>query len=186
MKEALLFDLDGTILYTAEANFLAYNSALAEFGEMISRTQFENLLGRDSREFLSETFPSLIWDQIQLIRKIKQERYPRFFSEVYVNEFLIELIKTNNDKTICLVTNGKSKNTLEILEHFRIKNHFHHIITGDFVKVGKPNSAIYLKALEIINLRADQALAFEDSPEGISSATKAGIKVVKIPKIIKN
>jgi HAD superfamily hydrolase (TIGR01509 family) len=186
MKEALLFDLDGTILYTAEANYLAYNSALGEFGKMIPRAEFENLLGRDSREFLPEIFPSLISDQIELIREIKQERYRKFFSEVHVNEFLIELIKANDDKVICLVTNGKSKNTLEVLEHFRIKNFFHHIITGDFVEVGKPNSAVYIRALEIINLRPDQALAFEDSPEGIRSATNAGIKVVKIPKFVKN
>ena len=185
MEEALLFDLDDTILFTSEANFLAYNSALSEFKKQISRNEFETLIGRDSRDFLSEKFPALSNRQIDEIRRKKEEQYPSFFSEVFVNNFLIDLIKENNDKIICIVTNAKSKNTNEILNYFKIRQYFNHVITGDLVENGKPDSAIYLKTLEIIGFKASQAIAFEDSLNGIKSAQDAGIKVVKIPKFEK-
>jgi beta-phosphoglucomutase len=186
VKEALFFDLDGTLLFTEKANFLAYNSALGEFGKQIKRQEFGLINGRDSREFLSKIFPDLSENYIHEIRVLKQTRYSQYFSEVARNEYLIELIKANPEKTISLVTNGKSKNTFEIIKYFDLEKLFNYVITGDDVSIGKPDSAIYLKALQVNGIESFKALAFEDSPEGVISARGAGIEVIRVPRLKQN
>ena len=45
----------------------------------------------------------------------------------------------------------------------------------------KPDPALYLLALETLGVKADQAIAFEDSPNGILAATRAGIFCIAVP-----
>jgi HAD superfamily hydrolase (TIGR01509 family) len=45
----------------------------------------------------------------------------------------------------------------------------------------KPSPTLYLEALELLGARADEAVAFEDSPNGVRAAKAAGIFCVAIP-----
>jgi hypothetical protein len=45
-------------------------------------------------------------------------------------------------------------------------------------------SALYLKALALLDVPASEALAFEDSPSGVRAAKKAGLRCVAIPNEI--
>ena len=57
--QGLLFDLDGTIVHTQEANLKAYNFALLEYGLGFKSEEFKSINGMDSRKFLAEIFPHL-------------------------------------------------------------------------------------------------------------------------------
>ncbi len=48
----------------------------------------------------------------------------------------------------------------------------------------KPAPDLFLAALAALHLRPDQALAFEDSPNGVNAARSAGLRVVGIPNSI--
>lgn len=48
----------------------------------------------------------------------------------------------------------------------------------------KPAPDLFLAALSALHLRADQALAFEDSPNGVIAAKAAGLRVVGVPNSI--
>jgi HAD superfamily hydrolase (TIGR01509 family) len=48
----------------------------------------------------------------------------------------------------------------------------------------KPDPDLFLAALSALHLRADQALAFEDSPNGARAASAAGLRVVGVPNPI--
>ena len=63
----------------------------------------------------------------------------------------------------------------EILEYFQ------KIICGDMVEHGKPAPDIYLKACEELGVAPGQALAVEDSFNGIRSAYAAGLYTVMVP-----
>jgi HAD superfamily hydrolase (TIGR01509 family) len=45
----------------------------------------------------------------------------------------------------------------------------------------KPRPTLYLEALDVLGLAADEAVAFEDSPNGIRAAKAAGIVCVAVP-----
>jgi putative acetyltransferase len=48
----------------------------------------------------------------------------------------------------------------------------------------KPDPSLFLAALSALGVKADQALALEDSPNGIMAAKAAGLRVVGIPNSI--
>jgi HAD superfamily hydrolase (TIGR01509 family) len=48
----------------------------------------------------------------------------------------------------------------------------------------KPNPTLYLEALEELSIAADEAVAFEDSPNGVRAAKAAGIYCVAVPNAV--
>jgi HAD superfamily hydrolase (TIGR01509 family) len=65
------------------------------------------------------------------------------------------------------------------LDHF-----FDAIRTADDVERIKPDPALYLAVLAALDVRADEALVLEDSPNGIRAANRAGIFCVAIPNAL--
>ena len=59
------------------------------------------------------------------------------------------------------------------------------IVTADLDKDrAKPHPTLYLEALDLLGVDATDAVAFEDSPNGIVAARAAGIFVVAVPNAI--
>jgi HAD superfamily hydrolase (TIGR01509 family) len=61
---------------------------------------------------------------------------------------------------------------------------FDAIICREDVQRIKPDPELFLTALAALRVRADEALVFEDSPNGILAANRAGIRVVAVPNPI--
>ena len=57
------------------------------------------------------------------------------------------------------------------------------IVAGDDVENGKPHPDPYLTAARELGMEPDRCLALEDSPTGVRSAVAAGCRVVAIPHI---
>lgn len=58
---------------------------------------------------------------------------------------------------------------------------FELLACGDDVGTVKPDPAVYLLALERLGVRADRAMAFEDTVHGVAAAKAAGLPCVAIP-----
>ncbi|HMD80374.1 MAG TPA: HAD-IA family hydrolase, partial [Anaerolineales bacterium] len=64
-----------------------------------------------------------------------------------------------------------------------IFDHFDAVICADDVGAGrtKPNPDLFLLALHQLQIQKNEALIFEDSPNGVKAANLAGIFVVAVP-----
>ena len=69
----------------------------------------------------------------------------------------------------------------EHLERFGIGGRFETIVSRDDVEQTKPDPALYRVALERLSTQASQAIALEDSSNGIKAAKAAGIFTVAVP-----
>jgi beta-phosphoglucomutase-like phosphatase (HAD superfamily) len=59
------------------------------------------------------------------------------------------------------------------------------IVTADHdAERAKPRPTLYLEALDALGVSAEEAIAFEDSPNGALGAKRAGIYVVGIPNAV--
>ena len=59
------------------------------------------------------------------------------------------------------------------------------IVTADHDRErAKPSPTLYLEALEALSVPAEEAIAFEDSPNGIRAAKAAGIYCVGVPNAV--
>ena len=67
-----------------------------------------------------------------------------------------------------------------MIEKLNIYDLFDCIIAREDVDNLKPSGDAYLKALNVLNKNAEEALAIEDSKRGIEAALSAKLKIVKV------
>lgn len=63
-------------------------------------------------------------------------------------------------------------------------HHFDHVVTGDDVARSKPDPEPYLTAARSLGVNPARCVALEDSPNGVTSATAAGCRVVAVPSVL--
>lgn len=82
---------------------------------------------------------------------------------------------------------ASSTRTAAIREHLLragMENCFEVIVGGDMLKHSKPEPDIYLLACSRLQTEPSQTYAIEDSPAGIYSAYRAGMKPILVPDLI--
>lgn len=62
--------------------------------------------------------------------------------------------------------------------------YFDEIVCGDDLEKGKPNPEIYLKTCEKLEVKPEEAVAIEDSKNGILAAESAGMQVIMVPDLV--
>ena len=54
------------------------------------------------------------------------------------------------------------------------------VVAADDVEAGKPDPEGYIRALELLDRRPDEAVAFEDSEAGVAAAKAAGLRCIAL------
>lgn len=189
MIKGLIFDMDGLILDTESISnkllidiFSKYDINLNE--EIISKT-----IGLEKKkvikvfeEYLGGNIP--IKDIINLHKKVVNDYLEK--NGVPVKLGLIELLNYLDEEKIkkVVATSSYRKVAENVLIRANVYNRFDDIICGDEIKESKPSPDIFLKALEKLNLSADEVIVLEDSRMGILAAHRAKIKSIMIPDIL--
>jgi HAD superfamily hydrolase (TIGR01509 family) len=70
------------------------------------------------------------------------------------------------------------------LERLGIDGHFGCVRCTDHVVRAKPHPELYLAVLDVLDVRANEAIAFEDSPHGIAAAKAADLFCVAVPNAL--
>ncbi len=180
--QALLFDLDGTLVDTREANYLAYRDAFAESGHELTREQFATTWGKDSRDFVPELLPGIDAAAVDRIRSAKSRLYADQLHRTTANDALIAFLRmVAPSHRTALVSTAKSRNGRQILDTHGLTPLFDVVVWGDDVTRSKPDPEGYLRALELLDADPARSLAFEDSETGRTAALAAGLPVLEVP-----
>lgn len=176
---ALLFDLDGTLVDTAEANYRAYAAALAEAGRTIERAEFDAVAtGRRWSQFLPLLLPGA---DHSVIAARKQALYPAHLGASRINAPLVDLARAASPRLrLGLVTSASRRGADAVLAAHGLGDLFDVVVTGDDVEAPKPAPDSYQLAMARLGVSPDECLAFEDSDPGAESARRAGIAVVRV------
>jgi len=70
------------------------------------------------------------------------------------------------------------------LTRLELSQHFVCIACRDDVPRTKPDPALYLAALAALGVRPEEAIALEDSPNGVLAAKRAGLFCVAVPNLL--
>ena len=93
-----------------------------------------------------------------------------FLKEVYGEDFPYDYFR---EQTSALFQERVEKEGLPVMKG-----------GGDMVEHSKPLPDIYLKACELLGVKPENAIAIEDSPNGIRSAAAAGMLPVMVPDMV--
>jgi HAD superfamily hydrolase (TIGR01509 family) len=182
MIRGLFFDLDGTLVDTYEADFLAYRDAIAEVaGKIIDKAGFDRMHGKEMAEKLAALVPELSKERYPDVRAAKKKHYKKYVHITQLNDVLLKFAEQFKGHHHCvLVTTAKRDNVQSVLSHHGLLDFFTDLICGDDVSHAKPHPESYELALKKTGLKPHEAVAFEDSESGIASAEAAGIPVIRV------
>lgn len=183
MLEAILFDLDGTLADTDSIHFAVWQDILVRFDLDIDRTFYRHRIsGRTNSKIIKDIIPQLTLEEAWKLATEKEEAFRRIAHALLPTpglERLIELTEKGGMKK-AVVTNAPEDNALFMLKVLRLKETFPTLIMAQDAPPGKPDPAPYELALSRLQVKSEQAIAFEDSAAGIRSAVGAGIYTIAI------
>ena len=181
--KAIISDFDGTLVDTFEANYLAYQQAFAEIGLGLTRETYRACFGLRYDKFIERLGLAQNGDTHK-VREMKAKFYPQYFEHLKVNQVLVNFIRSFHDgggKT-AIASTARRENLMAALKCIGAEGLFDVILAGDVVEHGKPNPEIYLRALDLLHVKAGETICFEDTEVGVEAAKAAGLSVIMIDK----
>lgn len=187
-KKAVLFDLDGTVADTHPI----WNQACEEVSRNLGFTwRGYNFLTEPSLEKTWESYLDMSGEDYgvpisALVSQTKDKFIAKFLSmdpeDVLKAGFwpFLNEIRLERKMKVGLVTNSSRDVAERLLKHLNINELFLVIVCGDEVKKKKPDPEMYEKALRSLEVKAEEALCFEDSPTGVKATQKAGLTIIRI------
>ncbi len=175
------FDMDGTLVDTNRANFLAYNKAVKSVTN--SKTDLiYNPHKRFNRSDIKTSVPSLTEPDYERIIQEKEIYYDDFLNEMTLIVENVNILKkySQTNKTF-LVTNGRKDRALTTLNYFGLTDKFNRIFFREFGdKDEKVNK--FQNAISILGVSPNTIIAFENEEDEIKDALDAGIHIIN-PKL---
>lgn len=177
-----LFDLDGTLVDSIPAMKRVYFELLSDLGKNGTEIEFQEFNGKTLKEIvaalisrysLSESQESLLARYHSKINLI----YPQSASlQPHAKDMLNRL--SQRGIQIGLVTSSPLSLAKSVLERHEIQSYFTRLICAEDFVYGKPAPDAYLSALKKFQCSPTQAIAIEDSENGVCSARSAGIRTL--------
>ncbi len=185
---ALIFDFDGLILDTEEPIYQSWAEVYAANGVPLPFEQWVKTVGSNNQEF----HPQHHLEE-RLGRPLTQEEIERRIArrvELVLAKPLLpgvaELAHAAKAQGMKVgVASSSSRDWVRgHLERLGILDLFDCLCSRNDVEHVKPEPDLYLAVLACLGVNADEAVALEDSPNGIRSAKRAGLRCVAVPNPI--
>lgn len=186
MIEALIFDFDGLILDTEMPSYQAWRETYAAFGLDFPLDRWALRVGTitslfEPYEFLEQTLGRSL-NRTEILQRQRSRNLELVALEKPrpgVVDYLDQAYRMK--LRVAVASNSSQEWVVGNLSRLGLADYFHCIRCRDDVAQVKPNPELYNLSLETLGLQPSQAVAFEDSPNGIKAAKAAGLYCVAVP-----
>lgn len=187
--KAVLFDMDGVLIEAKDWHYEALNRALDIFGMPISRpdhlSTFDGLPTRRKLEMLSveRGLPRELHDflnelkQRYTVQMVHARCRPQFAQE----RLLSSLRREGYRLAVC---SNSIRSTVQLMmERAALSGYLDLMLSCQDVDRPKPSPDIYLKAMQVLDLRPHECLVVEDNEHGIQAAMASGAHVLVVETV---
>jgi beta-phosphoglucomutase family hydrolase len=176
---AVIFDMDGVLVDNAHYHERAFAEYFSQYGITLAPEMF----GRGNEELMAELFPNESEERRRELADGKEACYRQIY-EPHIKpvaglvKFLEEL--KANGIPVAAGSSAPVENIDFVLDKLQIRDYFDVVVVAAMVRRAKPAPDIYLKAAELLNVKPENCIVFEDALAGIQAARTAGMKVVGV------
>ena len=185
---ALVFDFDGLILETEVPALESWAEIYREHGHDIPMEEWNALLGSARGFDPGEHLAALVGEGFDLdaARTRRMARRDELIGALDVMAGVREYIEEARRLSFRLGVASSSTRRWVVghLERLGIHEHWDVVRCREDVAATKPAPDLYVATLEALGVAPAEAIAFEDSPNGIAAAKAAGMWCVAVPNAL--
>jgi len=186
-RRAALWDMDGTLVDSAEYHWLAWRDTMAREGSAITHEQFLASFGQRNDSILRQWLGEKATPDV--IERIGDEK-ERIYRE-HVRKRGIEALPGVSDWVHRLHRRGwrqaiasaaPRSNVETILAVLGFGQCFERTVSAEDVHRGKPDPEVFLVAAAKLGVAPERSIVVEDAAHGIEAARAAGMKSIGVSR----
>ena len=186
MIQALVFDFDGLMIDTETPDFTSWQEIYQTYGGELTLEEWSVCIGKAEGDFDPYAILEAQIGRTVERNSIRKQRRARYVEMVEAQEPLpgvldyLEAAQAAGFR-IGMATSSSEGWALGHLQRLQIDHYFEVIHTAADVAHAKPDPALYRITAEALGIPPHQALALEDSQNGMLSAKGAGLYCAVVP-----
>ncbi|BCL38078.1 HAD family hydrolase [Nostoc sp. MS1] len=183
--QAVILDVDGTLILSNDAHAQAWVEAFAEFGYEVKFEQVRPLIGMGGDQIIPQFAPGLSDEEGQG-KEITDKR-----KQLIINKFAKNLTAANGTRQLILkmqsvglrliiASSASSKELSVLLKAAQVEDLLSQdeATTSNDAEASKPAPDIVEAALGRLNIQPSEVVMLGDTPFDIASANQAGVEVI--------
>jgi beta-phosphoglucomutase len=183
--KGVLWDLDGTLVDSAEFHWFSWRDTLAAEGHPITYQQFLDSFGQKNDRILP------LWlgadtprERMKRIGDAKEAEYRRLARTHGLTalpgaaQWVHRLHERGWKQAIA--SSAPRQNVEVMLEVLGVDHDFDAIVGAEDVTAGKPDPQVFLTAAARLNLPPERCIVVEDAAVGIEAARRAGMRSIGV------
>lgn len=183
--KGILFDMDGVLIDSEPVHEEAIVALSGELGEPIGDKallfSFKGAPEKNMAAKFLEIYPGASLGVEDIIRR-KVEIFSELFTSVELVPGAMEFVQASHGagRKHGLTTSATRKTQQQAFTTFGFGPYFETIITGEDIRLGKPDPEPYLLTAERLGLSPAECVVIEDSINGVLSGKAAGCAVIAL------
>ena len=176
--KAVIFDMDGTLVETEHLWAEAKRNVAQTLGVTVTEKVLQQYVGRGLNDFINDLLsPKDQKHRLELNLKMQEHALANYAATLRVISGAPTLLQAlaSAGLRIAICSSGSLQAIAISLKALNATDIVEVVVSGDTIATGKPHPLPYLQTLEQLNVKAKDAIVFEDTLAGLKSATAAGI-----------
>ena len=183
MLKAVIFDIDGVLLDSQQANIKFFQDLLEKVGYK-----------RPSKKEASKVFHLTMWDALKALTKERSKPKLKVVWEMgHHVRYPVELLKMpkhaksvvkklGKDYKLAIVTSRIEKGVEDFFQISNLRRQFRVVVSFEDYANPKPHPEPLLVALRRLKMKPEEAVYIGDTESDIQSAKAAGVKMIMYSK----
>ena len=182
---AVLWDMDGTLIDSAEYHWLTWRDALAAEGYPLSYEQFTGFFGQRNDAILRRVVgPDVTAADIARIGDAKEAAYRRMVRERGVEPLpgvrhWLERLRDAGWRQ-AVASSAPPANIEVLIDVLGARDCFQACVSAEEVPHGKPAPDVFLRAADKLGVPPSRCIVVEDAPAGVEAGRRGGMRTIGI------
>jgi beta-phosphoglucomutase len=183
-RRAVLWDMDGTLIDSAEYHWSTWRDTLAELGVALTESEFRGWFGSRNDRILRMYLPEISAQDIARIGEQKESRYRALVRAngiallPGVGHWLETLHRAGWLQAVA--SSAPPANIAVLLEVLRLGSLLQATVSAEEVEHGKPAPDVFLRAAEKLGVPPGRSVVVEDAAVGVEAGRRGGMRTIGI------